>query len=120
MPPRCGPASGATSRWSRKVASKRRSPAARLRFGESALELVGGLSQGFVDDLHVVDHGHEVRVSVPSRNDVNVDMVGDARAGGVAEVRADVEAVRLEHLTKDRSEERRVGKECRSRWSPYH
>ena len=25
----------------------------------------------------------------------------------------------LEKLTK-RSEERRVGKECRSRWSPYH
>src|SRR2546430_11339457 len=23
-------------------------------------------------------------------------------------------------LTLDRSEERRVGKECRSRWSPYH
>ena len=22
--------------------------------------------------------------------------------------------------TTDRSEERRVGKECRSRWSPYH
>jgi len=22
--------------------------------------------------------------------------------------------------TRDRSEERRVGKECRSRWSPYH
>ena len=26
----------------------------------------------------------------------------------------------LEALTFDRSEERRVGKECRSRWSPYH
>ena len=26
------------------------------------------------------------------------------------------EALRL----RDRSEERRVGKECRSRWSPYH
>ena len=27
----------------------------------------------------------------------------------------------LAHLLKyDRSEERRVGKECRSRWSPYH
>ena len=26
-----------------------------------------------------------------------------------------------EHLEKmSRSEERRVGKECRSRWSPYH
>ena len=24
------------------------------------------------------------------------------------------------HIYKDRSEERRVGKECRSRWSPYH
>src|SRR5256885_9975918 len=23
-------------------------------------------------------------------------------------------------VTRDRSEERRVGKECRSRWSPYH
>src|SRR2546425_13285677 len=23
-------------------------------------------------------------------------------------------------IRKDRSEERRVGKECRSRWSPYH
>ena len=25
-----------------------------------------------------------------------------------------------EYLVKIRSEERRVGKECRSRWSPYH
>ena len=25
-----------------------------------------------------------------------------------------------EMCKKDRSEERRVGKECRSRWSPYH
>src|SRR3712207_9549646 len=24
------------------------------------------------------------------------------------------------HITLSRSEERRVGKECRSRWSPYH
>ena len=24
------------------------------------------------------------------------------------------------YSTTDRSEERRVGKECRSRWSPYH
>src|SRR2546422_9729980 len=30
------------------------------------------------------------------------------------------EAERLEHAVSDRSEERRVGKECRSRWSPYH
>ena len=36
--------------------------------------------------------------------------------------------IRFEHISDDtleatmpvRSEERRVGKECRSRWSPYH
>ena len=26
----------------------------------------------------------------------------------------------LESFLQERSEERRVGKECRSRWSPYH
>src|SRR2546426_1190418 len=29
-------------------------------------------------------------------------------------------ALRLPPDRQDRSEERRVGKECRSRWSPYH
>ena len=29
-------------------------------------------------------------------------------------------AKQLKKATKLRSEERRVGKECRSRWSPYH
>src|SRR2546425_11395749 len=31
-----------------------------------------------------------------------------------------VRPVRREWPQEDRSEERRVGKECRSRWSPYH
>ena len=26
----------------------------------------------------------------------------------------------IRHKLQNRSEERRVGKECRSRWSPYH
>ena len=26
----------------------------------------------------------------------------------------------IDEITASRSEERRVGKECRSRWSPYH
>src|SRR2546430_7632652 len=30
------------------------------------------------------------------------------------------EALRLDPVARRRSEERRVGKECRSRWSPYH
>ena len=37
----------------------------------------------------------------------------------VTEARDGMEAVAL-CRENDRSEERRVGKECRSRWSPYH
>ena len=31
-----------------------------------------------------------------------------------------VRGIKIVEGGKDRSEERRVGKECRSRWSPYH
>ena len=31
-----------------------------------------------------------------------------------------VEVLVIDDGSTDRSEERRVGKECRSRWSPYH
>src|SRR2546427_3211274 len=34
--------------------------------------------------------------------------------------RGDERLARLHRGEDDRSEERRVGKECRSRWSPYH
>src|SRR5579859_3910954 len=46
-----------------------------------------------------------------------------AGAGGPAEFRADAAADThffLARALRRRSEERRVGKECRSRWSPYH
>src|SRR5260370_34205553 len=43
---------------------------------------------------------------------------GDALAvGGTRKLRG---APVTRQLQPDRSEERRVGKECRSRWSPYH
>ena len=31
-----------------------------------------------------------------------------------------IEEVKTRTIKGERSEERRVGKECRSRWSPYH
>ena len=47
--------------------------------------------------------------------------------GGLVIVPMLVFCMELQHLPQelvmhldDRSEERRVGKECRSRWSPYH
>ena len=39
---------------------------------------------------------------------------------GKAVVVLDSHILELEVPLKERSEERRVGKECRSRWSPYH
>src|SRR2546429_1208845 len=41
-----------------------------------------------------------------------------ALLGGVVAITASFSSVRV--LRNSRSEERRVGKECRSRWSPYH
>src|SRR3712207_9556396 len=43
-------------------------------------------------------------------------------ATGLAELAdlADADVVVTDHHRPERSEERRVGKECRSRWSPYH
>src|SRR5256885_5441471 len=47
------------------------------------------------------------------------DRVGDA--GGVqTDGAARVVIARNDVIDAQRSEERRVGKECRSRWSPYH
>ena len=38
----------------------------------------------------------------------------------VADILGDLNEMIWDAFPKERSEERRVGKECRSRWSPYH
>src|SRR3712207_7488589 len=58
------------------------------------------------------------------RQDPDVILVGEMR--DLETISLAVTAAETGHLvfgtlhTQDRSEERRVGKECRSRWSPYH
>ena len=52
------------------------------------------------EDLVVVDNAGYARPS-PSPSDTRIDHFDSG-------------------ITSQRSEERRVGKECRSRWSPYH
>ena len=48
--------------------------------------------------------------------------MGDTSGTGVAFTRdpATGEKKLMGEFLRSRSEERRVGKECRSRWSPYH
>src|SRR5258706_15221460 len=45
-------------------------------------------------------------------------VLGHENMGRVAEIGPAVEKLKVGDMV--RSEERRVGKECRSRWSPYH
>src|SRR5476649_2830907 len=55
--------------------------------------------------------------SFPTRRSSDLGPEGPEEAGVVARVAGPV-AILLDD--EERSEERRVGKECRSRWSPYH
>src|SRR2546430_17127931 len=45
---------------------------------------------------------------------------GKALAGYGQQLREKQKVKRIYFILEGRSEERRVGKECRSRWSPYH
>ena len=56
--------------------------------------------------------GHTVSVLVTSRDHrTHIETMNGVRV---------IFAARLATISSARSEERRVGKECRSRWSPYH
>ena len=50
----------------------------------------------------------------------NSDAILAANKQDLAAARGRISDVMLDRLALTRSEERRVGKECRSRWSPYH
>src|SRR2546422_10357187 len=80
-------------------------------------------------------HRHRVQALLPAQiarqvaqqrdepGGVALDLVGD-RPGGEDTPALPRDARRLgvhaADIPTERSEERRVGKECRSRWSPYH
>src|SRR5262249_48437122 len=58
----------------------------------------GSSRQLLRQDPHLSDHGHEIRVAIPARHEVNVEVIDDARAGGSPQVHAYVDALRGERL----------------------
>src|SRR2546425_11622377 len=67
--------------------------------------------------------------AIPDLSDVQVIVFADwpGRSPDLVEdqitypiVTTMIAAPRVKYVRGERSEERRVGKECRSRWSPYH
>src|SRR5258707_15258079 len=93
--------------------------------------VVTGASKGIGAAIakHLADEGASVVVNYASSKEGAVRVVNEitGKGGKAVAVQADVakkaDIERLFAETKKafgRSEERRVGKECRSRWSPYH
>ena len=78
---------------------------------EGVAKLAAGLPVEFVGQTVLLD-GADVSQEIRS------EAVGMG-ASAVAQLPA-VRAALLQRQRTTRSEERRVGKECRSRWSPYH
>src|ERR1017187_5955580 len=69
--------------------------------------------------LAVVAIGSAVRPNVPS---ADLDLIAISAEAKPLHISPPIEIdLRVySAVTVDRSKERRVGKECRSRWSPYH
>ena len=74
------------------------------------------------DDVKGQDH-----IVTTLKNQIKADRIGHAYlfcgtrgTGKTTIAKIFAKAVNCEHPVDGRSEERRVGKECRSRWSPYH
>ena len=57
-------------------------------------------------------------VRFADKTQVDFVVIGGGGAGAI--VAKELSAAGFQAVILERSEERRVGKECRSRWSPYH
>ena len=69
----------------------------------------------------LVSLGEEVLVSRDSSEILQADKVILPGVGSFGDAMNNLDKFGLvDTIKKVRSEERRVGKECRSRWSPYH
>ena len=90
------------------------------RVEQLAAELGGGTDPGVAQGLAAA------RQVQAQDTVVGQDGIVGLRQGVARDRRISIEDPQMRHGRKtkshliDRSEERRVGKECRSRWSPYH
>src|SRR2546422_8958805 len=99
-------------------------PGGPPRIVRTARSLIGWMP---AEQAERVQHGnrHDVPVSEESvsrargaRETVAARVPGVRQEGAISDAPAELD----DHINalRQRSEERRVGKECRSRWSPYH
>ena len=65
---------------------------------DEGLQFGIGIVQPFGDDAHVGDNWHEVGITIPTGHYMDVDVVVDAGASSLAEVDANVKAIRTHGL----------------------
>ena len=53
------------------------------------------------DDPRFTHHGHERRIAIPAGDEMEMQVVADARSGGFAEVEAYIDALRFEKLPEN-------------------
>jgi len=82
---------------------------------EDDITVVGEAANG----AEAVERARATRPDVALMDIRMPELDGIKATGEIVRTRG-LERVRVLILTTYRSEERRVGKECRSRWSPYH
>ena len=109
---------------------------------EVLVENNGGFEAGFENDQFIkagakiaksaadIFNDADIIVKVKEPQKVEVDMIREnqivytylhlAAAKELTEGLIKSKSINIAYETVTRSEERRVGKECRSRWSPYH
>src|SRR3712207_686646 len=83
--------------------------------GELIIDTVYDYAEEFCDDLAIV--GVQGNLGYINKKG---EVVIDFKFKGANVFSEDLAAVQVGYTWGYRSEERRVGKECRSRWSPYH
>ena len=93
----------------------------KIKDEKSTIELIQTHNQKLVDSIEKMSN-----ITVASNEDrINSELITklDTKLNTLRENRIqaskDMDYDKVDELT-ERSEERRVGKECRSRWSPYH
>ena len=62
----------------------------------------------------------EAATEAPAEEQESTDAPTEEQTSDEADAQEETEEKTAAELEDGRSEERRVGKECRSRWSPYH
>ena len=86
---------------------------------ENKIIVVGGGLSGLMATLKICEGGGKVDLFsyCPVKRSHSLCAQGGINA--CMDTKGEHDSI-YEHFDDTRSEERRVGKECRSRWSPYH